>query len=79
MTREQMIQELLKIYNSIPREASGYHIIDILLGAAERRGMNPPYFSIENATEPSICSADDHIIKFYWEKDENERRRKYLR
>jgi hypothetical protein len=40
MTREELIEKLIPIYKTIPDGATPYHIIDIILGAAERRGAD---------------------------------------
>lgn len=45
MKRSDLIKELMDLYNSIPEEASSYHIVDILIGRAERLGMLPPTFT----------------------------------
>lgn len=54
MKRSDMIQKLAALYEDIPRKASSYHIVDILLRKAERLGMLPPpdttktYYSSDN-------------------------------
>ena len=42
MKREDFIQKLAELYDSIPEQASSYHICDILIGKAESMGMLPP-------------------------------------
>ena len=42
MKRTELIDNLTKLYKSIPKDASPYHIVDILIGKAERMGMKPP-------------------------------------
>ena len=42
MTRNEMIDEMIKFVESTPNEASDYHKIDMLLSRMERLGMLPP-------------------------------------
>ena len=53
MKRKDLIEDLVNILNTMPEGASNYHIVDMLIGRAERLGMLPPateYF-IENQPE----------------------------
>lgn len=45
MRRSQLIQDLVKIYETRPDGCSSYHIIDMLIYAAEKRGMTYVDFS----------------------------------
>jgi hypothetical protein len=40
-----MLEALARIYKTIPEGASAYHICDILIGAAERMGIQPPLYA----------------------------------
>lgn len=42
MKRSDLINSLVKILETMPEGASNYHIVDILIGKAERLGMLPP-------------------------------------
>ena len=40
MKRTELIAELVKFYDTIPDEASSYHIVDMLISRAEGLGMS---------------------------------------
>lgn len=50
MKRSQLIQELVKIYDTRPENCSSYHIIDMLIYAAEKRGVT--YVDVSEPYEP---------------------------
>lgn len=68
MRRSEMIEKLVKILDTMPKEASNYHIVDILLGAAESRGMFPPVFedydNLDQHGEPTLV--------FEWDSEDEE-------
>jgi len=74
MRRSKMIEELVKIYDTRPENCSSYHIVDVLLYAAEKRGMRPPAksFMIEyDTTDRSRKIIESIIGSFIWEEEED--------
>ena len=41
MKRSELILKLVDLYNDIPADASPYHVVDMLIGKAERLGLYP--------------------------------------
>lgn len=39
MKRSELVLQLVKILDTMPEEASSYNIVDMLIYAAEKRGM----------------------------------------
>ena len=66
MKRSDLINKLIKIYESKPKNCSSYHIIDVLLRKAEREGMLPPLAIHEISNFGSV--AFDNV----WEEEEYE-------
>jgi hypothetical protein len=48
MKRSTLINDLVKIYDTRPEGCSSYHIIDMLIYAAEKRGMSPPNVRLDD-------------------------------
>lgn len=70
MKRSKMIEKLVKIYQSRPKGCGDYHIVDILLGAAEREGMLPPTSTYCYLTDN--CGTKHPIGKGnVWEEEED--------
>lgn len=81
MKRSDMIKELEYLYRTIPDPASSWHIADMLLGRAERLGMQPPWYE-RNLTEAEaiersemspdglIYYKEDIIAGHTWEEEE---------
>lgn len=42
MKRSELITKLIPLFESIPKNASSYHVIDMILYKAEKLGMCPP-------------------------------------
>jgi len=68
MKRSKMIDELLSFERTIPKEASDYHRIDMLLSRAERLGMQPPKRIVERSE--SAFGAYVNIVANEWEDEE---------
>jgi len=60
MKRSEIIVELVKLYDSFPREASSYHKIDMLLRKAKRLGVisinMPDFEELEESYEEDKSS-----------------------
>lgn len=77
MKKKDMIDQLVKIYDTRPNVCSSYHIVDMLLYAAERRGMTPPnkFVRPENwANRNKIWKNDSSfpVECFQWEEEEED-------
>jgi len=70
MKRTELIENLTKLYKSIPKDASPYHIVDILIGKAERMGMKPPINNLLFNTDGDYVDANN-LTYHKWE-DEDE-------
>lgn len=69
MKRSTLIKDLVKIYEARPENCSSYHIVDMLIGAAEERGMLPP------SCEKNIfyLEGGEMYVVYEWEpENENE-------
>lgn len=76
MKRSEMIEKLIRIYETAPKGFSAYHICDILLGAVEREGMLPPKLdNVELFTSNSFLSLDAALNRGMnkWEPEDEEK------
>lgn len=81
MKRSDLIQDLVKIYETRPDGCSSYHIIDMLIYAAEKRGMLPPatrkteILTVKkNDVEGDATIVGDFFVtrlKNEWDEDDN--------
>lgn len=74
MKRSYLIQQLAKLYDSIPEEASSYHICDMLIYKAQKMGMLPPSnvpFSINPVTEEDECGNQMRLFDWVGWEDED--------
>lgn len=69
MKRSKLIQDLVKIYETRPEECSSYHIIDMLIYAAERRGMVPSSIERPMTYEEQRRLNSMGFTKFYGDDD----------
>jgi len=74
MTRDELIKEMARFLDKIPRNAGSYHVCDMLLGRAERIGAIIPTAlecgdsGMMKVTELLDYSELDYEIK--WEENE---------